>query len=221
LILRAKPEPVEVDPDKCALIVVDMQNAFASKGGMLDIAGVDIAGASAVVESIRALIDNARAMSVPVVYLQAGYKADLSDGGGADSPNPRKELALRLMCSRPELKGKLLVEGTWDHAIVDELAPRAGDVVIPKTRYSGFADTTLDAELKARGVRYLFFTGIAANVCVESTLRDAFFLDYWPILISDATMAAGPAMMQEATFYNVEQFFGWIIDAAEFSRLRS
>jgi ureidoacrylate peracid hydrolase len=198
-----------------------MQNAFATKGGMLDIAGVDIMGAPAVVESIRGLIDKARAMSVPVIYLQAGYKEDLSDGGGADSPNPRKELALRLMCSRPELKGKLLVEGTWDHAIVDELAPQAGDVVIPKTRYSGFADTALHRELKARGLRYLFFTGIAANVCVESTLRDAFFLDYWPILIADATMAAGPEFTREATLFNVEQFFGWIVDAPEFSRLRS
>ena len=70
-------------------------------------------------------------------------------------------------------------------------------------------------------MRYLFFTGIAANVCVESTLRDAFFLDYWPILIEDATMAAGPDFTREATLFNVEQFFGWIIDAVEFSRLRN
>jgi ureidoacrylate peracid hydrolase len=219
VLLQAKPEPVEVDLRKSALIVVDMQNSFASKGGMLDLAGVDIAGAPAVVESIRELLEKARSIGMPVVYLQAGYRADLSDSGGLDSPNPRKELALRLMCSRPELKGKLLIEGTWDHAIVDELAPQAGDVVIPKTRYSGFADTALDAELKARGIRYLFFTGIAANVCVESTLRDAFFLEYWPILIQDATMAAGPAYMREATLFNVESYFGWIVDAAEFSRI--
>jgi ureidoacrylate peracid hydrolase len=89
--------------------------------------------------------------------------------------------------------------------------------VIPKTRYSGFADTSLDAELKARGIRYLFFTGIATNVCVESTLRDAFFLDYWPVLIADATMAAGPGFMREATLFNVESFFGWVVDAAEFT----
>ena len=100
---------------------------------------------------------------------------------------------------------------------MDRLAPQPGDVVIPKTRYSGFADTALDAELKARGIRYLFFTGIAANVCVESTLRDAFFLDYWPILIADATMAAGPAFMREATLFNVESFFGWTVEAREFT----
>jgi ureidoacrylate peracid hydrolase len=196
-------------------VVVDMQNAFASKGGMLDLAGVDITEAPGVVESVGKLLETARATGMTIVYLQVGYKADLSDGGGPDSPNPRKELALRMMCSRPELKGKLLIEGTWDHAIVDQLTPQPGDVVIPKTRYSGFAGTALDGELKARGIRTLFFTGIAANVCVESTLRDAFFLDYWPVLIADATMAAGPAGMREATLYNVETFFGWIVEAAE------
>jgi ureidoacrylate peracid hydrolase len=215
VLLPAKPEPVEVDLAKCALMVVDMQNAFATPGGMLDIAGVDIADAPRVVEAVRVLIEAGRAMGMPIVYLQAGYKSDLSDGGGPDSPNPRKELALRLMCSRPELKGKLLVEGTWDHAIVDQLTPRSGDLVIPKTRYSGFAGTTLDAELKSRGIRYLFFTGIAANVCVESTLRDAFFLDYWPLLIADATMAAGPAFAREATLFNVESFFGWIVESKD------
>ena len=216
MLLQAKPEPLTVDVRKSALVVVDMQNGFASEGGMLDLAGANIVDAPRVVESIGALLQTARSALV-VVYLQMGYKADLSDGGGPDSPNPRKELALRLMCSRPELKGTLLIEGTWDHAIVDRLAPQPGDLVIPKTRYSGFAVTALDAELKARGIRYLFFTGIAANVCVESTLRDAFFLDYWPILIADATMAAGPAFMREATLFNVESFFGWTVEAREFT----
>jgi ureidoacrylate peracid hydrolase len=88
--------------------------------------------------------------------------------------------------------------------------------VIVKTRYSGFARTELDAELQARGVRFLFFTGIATNVCVESTLRDAFFLDYWPILITDASMAAGPPAVQEATLFNIESYFGWTVPSGEF-----
>jgi ureidoacrylate peracid hydrolase len=62
-----------------------------------------------------------------------------------------------------------------------------------------------------RGIQYLFFTGIATNVCVESTLRDAYFHDYWPILVSDATMQAGDRSLYNATLYNVESFFGWSI----------
>jgi ureidoacrylate peracid hydrolase len=213
--LNARPEPVEIDLRQTAVIVVDMQNGFASHGGMLDIAGNDISGAPAVVESIGAVLAAARAASLPVVYLQMGFKPDLSNSGGPESPNWHKELALRLMNCRPELMGKLLIEGTWDFDIVEQLRPQPGDLVIVKTRYSGFARTTLDAELRARGIRYLLFTGIATNVCVESTLRDAFFLDYWPILITDAAMAAGPPNMQEASLFNIESFFGWTVPSGE------
>ncbi len=213
---EARPEPVEVDLAKSAVIVVDMQNAFASPRGMLDIAGADISGAPSVVSVIARILPAARRAGMPVVYLQMGYQADLSDSGGPQSPNWHKELGIRLMNCHPALKGTLVTQGSWDFAIVDELAPQPEDIVIVKTRYSGFARTSLDADLQARGVRYLFFTGIATNVCVESTLRDAFFHDYWPILIRDATMAAGPASIEEATLFNIESYFGWTISTEEF-----
>ena len=207
--LIAKPEPLDVDFSRSAIVVVDMQNAFASKGGMLDLAGIDISDAQRVIASIRSVLRAARIGGVQVVYLQMGYKPDLSNSGGPNSPNPRKELAMRLMCSRPELRSKLLTEGTWDFDIVDELAPEPGDLIVVKTRYSGFAGTPLDSMLRVRGIQYLFFTGIATNVCVESTLRDAYFHDYWPILLTDGSMAAGDRSIYEATLFNVESFFGW------------
>ncbi len=216
--LLTKPEPLEVALENSAFVVVDMQNAFASQGGLLDLAGIDISGASAVVRTIRTLLAAARERGVQVVYLQTGYKADLSNGGGDASPNPRKETALCLMRARPELKGTLLVEGTWDFAIVDELTPQPSDIVVLKTRYSGFAGTTLDSALRVRDIRYLFFVGIATNVCVESTLRDAYFHEYWPILVTDGTMQAGPPYAQEATVFNVESFFGWTLTAESLLR---
>lgn len=213
---EAKPAAVNIDLAKSALVIVDMQNAFASKKGLLDLAGIDISGAPKVTETIAGIADAARVIGMPVVYLKMGFKPDLSDSGGPESPNWHKELGLCMMREHPELAGKLLIEGTWDHAVVDELTPKPGDIVIRKTRYSGFANTPLDAELRARDVRYLFFTGIATNVCVESTLRDAFFNDYWPVLIEDAALHAGPPFMREATLFNVENYFGWIIDSQEF-----
>jgi ureidoacrylate peracid hydrolase len=209
--LTTRPEPLDIAFGKSAIVVVDMQNAFASKGGLLDLAGIDISGAAQVVRSIDAVLRAARERGVQVVYLQTGYKPDLSNGGGASSPNPRKETALCLMRARPELKGKLLVEGTWDFEIVRELTPRPEDIVVLKTRYSGFAGTTLDSVLRAREIRYLFFVGIATNVCVESTLRDAYFHEYWPILVTDGAMQAGPLAAHEATIFNVESFFGWTL----------
>jgi len=216
--LDAKPNPLEVDFKKSAIVVVDMQNAFASKGGMLDIAGVDITDASRVIRVLRSVIEAARHIAVTVVYLRMAYKPDLSDSGGPNSPNFHKELAMSLMCSRPELKGKVLTEGTWDAEIVEDLAPQPADLVITKTRYSGFAGTPLDSQLRMRGIQYLFFAGIATNVCVESTLRDAYFHDYWPILLRDAAMPAGPPAAHDATLFNVESFFGWTITSEELLR---
>lgn len=216
--LRTRPEPIDVALEQSAVIVVDMQNAFASRGGLLDLAGLDISGADAVVEIIRSVLDAARARGVQVVYLQTGYKPDLSNCGGDASPNPRKETALCLMRARPELKGQLLTEGTWDFQIVEALKPRAGDLVVLKTRYSGFAGTTLDSNLRVRGIRNLFFVGIATNVCVESTLRDAYFHEYWPVLVTDATLQAGPPEAQQATIFNVESFFGWTLRAEELAK---
>jgi ureidoacrylate peracid hydrolase len=211
-----KPQALEVDAERSAVIVVDMQNAFASKGGMFDLSGLDISGAHGVIDVLKGLLDVARQASMKVVYLQMGYDEALTTSGGPDSPNSHKELALLLMKKRPELKGKVLTEGQWDWKVVEELKPQPEDLLVNKTRYSGFCGTPLDSLLRTRGIKTLFFTGIATNVCVESTLRDAFFLDYWPILLRDATMQAGPPLLQEATIQNVELALGWTLSASEF-----
>ncbi len=213
--LKARSAPVDIDFAKTALVVVDMQNAFASKGGMLDLAGLDISGAAAVIDVNKRLLDACHKADVKVIYLRIVYQPDLSDAGGENSPNYHKELALVQMRNKPELAGKLLVDGTWDGEIVEGLTPRPGDKVIIKTRYSGFADTTLDSYLKSEGIRYLLFTGIATNVCVESTARDAYFAEYWPILVEDAMNHSGPDFVRQATIWNFEHVFGWVTDSSE------
>jgi ureidoacrylate peracid hydrolase len=212
--LTARPEPLQIDLRKTAIVVVDMQNAFATKGGMFDLAGFDISGAAPVIETHRRLLAAARRAGIKVVYLQMTYNADLSTGGGPTSPNYQKELGLRMMRTRPEFKGKLLVENTWDWQIVDALAPQPGEIVIRKTRYSGFCRTELEDRLNADDMRYLLFTGIATNVCVESTARDAFFGEFWPIMIEDAMNHSGPDFNRQSTLWNFEHVFGWVTSAA-------
>jgi ureidoacrylate peracid hydrolase len=177
-----KPESRAIDPARTAVLVVDMQNAFRSKGGMFDLSGIDIGGAQRLVEVVQQVLDRSRHAGVRVVYLQMGYDAKLASSGGPDSPNWHKELALRLIRQRPELKGKVLTEGQWDWEVVNGLRPHPEDLIVNKTRDSGFYGTPLDSMLRARGICTPFFVGIATNLCVESTLRDAFFLDYWPVL---------------------------------------
>jgi ureidoacrylate peracid hydrolase len=213
--IPAEPAAISLDLDRTALLVIDMQNAFGSPGGMLDLAGVDITQARDVIANAQLVCGAARRAGLAVIYLTMGYPADQSTAGGADSPNPQKELALCLMRERPELRGKLLTIGTWDFQVVDELSPQATDTVIVKSRYSGFHGTDLDSVLRGRGIRNLLMVGIASNVCVESTVRDAYFLEYWPVMVADATMPAGAPEIHYATLYNVRTFFGWVTTAED------
>ena len=212
----ARPEAIPVSPKETALIVVDMQNAYASEGGYLDLAGFDIGGAAGVIERMKVLTEAARAAGVTVVYFQNGWDADYQEAGGPGSPNWWKSNALKTMREKPELQGKLLARGGWDYELVDALKPQPGDLVIPKPRYSAFFNTSLDSALRSRGIKNLAFCGIATNVCVESTLRDGFFLEYFGILLEDACHQAGPEFLQQATVYNVEKFFGWVASTADF-----
>jgi ureidoacrylate peracid hydrolase len=208
--LPARPQPVAIDPRQTAVVVVDMQNAFASKGGMFDLAGFDISGAGPVIAAHRRLLPACRRAGIGVVYLQMGYRPDLANAGDPTSPNYHKELGMRMMRERRELAGKLLIENTWDWQIVDALRPEAGDVIVRKTRYSGFCRTGLEDRLRADGIRYLLFTGIATNVCVESTARDAFFAEFWPIMVEDAMAHSGPDFNRQSTLWNFEHVFGWV-----------
>lgn len=214
--LPARPDPIEVDPAATAVIVIDMQNAYASPGGYVDLAGFDISGAAGVIERISQVLDTARGAGMQVVFLQNGWDADYVEAGGPGSPNWHKSNALKTMRARPELQGQLLARGGWDYELVDALQPKPGDIRVHKTRYSAFFNSQLDSVLRARGIRTLVFVGIASNVCVESTLRDAFHLEYFGVMLHDATHHLGPDYLQKATIYNVEKFFGWVSTVAEF-----
>jgi ureidoacrylate peracid hydrolase len=213
LTLMARPEPVTIAPDRTAVIVVDMQNAFASRGGMFDLAGFDISGAAPAIVVNRRLLAASRRAGLKVIYLQMSYRPDLSDGGDVASPNYHKELGMVMMRQRPDLRGKLLVDDSWDWQIVDALTPEPGDHIVRKSRYSGFCGTGLEAYLRAHNIKFLLFTGVATNVCVESTARDAFFGEFWPILVEDAMNHSGPDFNRQATLWNFEHVFGWVATA--------
>jgi ureidoacrylate peracid hydrolase len=207
--LSARPEPVAFNLKQSAVIVVDMQNGYCSPGGYFSHLGVDLSPFDRVVTAISKMVSISRDAGIQVVWLQNGWDAQLKEAGGAHSVNQLKGNSLRLMRERSDLRGKLLTKGGWDYEIVDALKPDPGDIIVPKPRYSGFAGTALDSILRSRRIETLLVCGVATNVCVESTIRDAFFKEYFPVLIRDACYQAGPDFIQEATIYNVEKFFGW------------
>lgn len=216
--IEAEPEPITIDLLKTAVIVVDMQNAFVRKGGYFDVTGQDISGTERIIGPCQRIITSARQKGARIIYFQMGCSADLSDRGPADSPYNLKSKGLGLIRRRPELKDKFYIYGTWGAEIIDELDPSAEDIIVRKQKYDGFIGTNLGIILSTFGIKYLAFVGTATNLCVESTLRHAFFLDYFPILVSDAVSHAGSSITQEATVLNVKTHFGWVTTADQFVR---
>lgn len=217
IVISAQPESLAIKPSETALIVVDMQNAYSTLGGYLDLAGFDVSTTDPVIANIENVIKLSRDAGIQVIFLQNGWDKKYIEAGGPGSPNWHKSNALKTMRKHPELEGKLLSKGGWDYALVDRLIPQESDWVIPKTRYSGFFNTNLDTMLRARGIKNLVFTGIATNVCVESTLRDGFHLEYFGIVLADATHQAGPASAQAEALANIRTFFGWVSSVAEYA----
>jgi ureidoacrylate peracid hydrolase len=216
VVLPAQPEGIRLDAVTTAVIVVDMQNAYASEGGYVDEAGFDVGPAAGVIPKITEVVDAARAAGMPVVFLQNGWDSGYVEAGTPLSPNWHKSNALKTMRARPELAGKFLARGGWDYELVETLSVHEGDLRVHKPRYSAFFHSQLDSVLRARGIRTLIFTGIATNVCVESTLRDGFHLEYFGVLLEDAVHHLGPDFIREASLYNVEKFFGWVSNVADF-----
>jgi len=206
--LPAEPEPIELDLKRTAVLVIDMQNAFASPGGMFSFGGRDISHIRAIIPNISQINDAARTKGVKVVYVVHRITADQREVG------PLTRFHFGGPRGRSENREGTIIEGTWGTEIIDELKPKPEEMTIIKRRFSAFAGTELDMMLKTFDIRYLIFVGVATNICVESSLRDASHLQYLPVLVSDG-VAASPPSRQESTLANVREVFGWVATTAD------
>src|SRR5207248_780442 len=223
--LNAKPEPIAIDPARSAVIVVDMENDFAAKGGMFDRAGVDVSGAQKAIGPTAKVLAAARQAGLKIIYLKMGYRPDLSDLGATDSVNRTRHLKFGVgqKIQAPDgRESRVLIRDMWDTDIVPELKPQLNDIVLYKTRFSGFYQTDLDAILKKFGIKYLIVTGLTTSICVESTVRDAMFRDYLCVLLKDCmSEPIGhdlPRTNHEASLLSAEVLLGWVSDSEHFTK---
>jgi ureidoacrylate peracid hydrolase len=159
-----------------ALIVIDMQNGFCRDEGSIPRIGFDIGMAKAAILPCARLLAAARDAGLPVIFTRYVYQPGHTDGG------------LLVDALMPELKAvDALVAGTWDMAIIDELSPREGEIVIDKNRPSAFFGTNLDEIIANHGIRELIVCGVTTNCCVETTVRDASQRDILCHVAADAT----------------------------------
>jgi ureidoacrylate peracid hydrolase len=191
-----------------ALLIVDMQNGFVSKGGSYDLMGIDVSRYADVIPTLKRLIEFCRSVKIPIFYSQAVREEsgiDLLTRSHRILPKSREERIKR----RP-----ICIRGSWDAEIVDDLKPSADDHVVIKRRDSVFQDTEFEVWLQSLGIDSLIFSGIDTSICVESSLRDAFNHGYDIVMISDATASNNHAHYN-STLDNIRNYYGLVMNLDE------
>src|ERR1700761_4610184 len=172
--------------NKMALLIIDMQRDFLDPEGYVARAGVDGSVLRAVIPQVRRLLLAARAAGVPVIHTREGHRPDLSD-----LPAVQARRAARAGGSIGSVGplGRLLVRGEAGHAIIDELAPLRGEVVIDKPGFGAFYATDLELVLRTAGISELTLAGVTTDICVHSTLREAIDRGFDCTTVGDACAA--------------------------------
>jgi len=191
-----------------ALIVVDMQNGFVSKGGSYDKLGMNTSNYRKIIPKLKDLIEFCRSKEIPIFYTEAVKEAsgiDLLTKIHNFLPKSRQE----------RLKFPICIRGTWDGVTLDKLKPKKNDHVVIKRRDSAFQDTELRVWLQSEGINFLVFAGIDTSICVETSLREGFNIGYDVALISDAT-ASGIKEHYKTTLERVRDYYGLVMSTERF-----
>ena len=199
LVLKTLTE--RCDPRWACLLVVDVQNDFVSSKGSAAQRGEDVSAAQAAVPRLICLIDDARRVGLTVVYVKTTHSE------WTDTPSwiYRKSQQSALDTCR---------EGTWGAEFYEGISPLPSERIVIKHRYSAFINTDLNTVLKAKGIESVLVTGVATNVCVETTARDAYMYDYYVTMVEDGAAAYDPKL-HESTLENMRRHFGLVASSGE------
>ncbi len=193
-----------VDPSTSALIVIDVQNDFCHDEGAFAKLGTDMGPIQEILPRLENLMEEARGAGCKVVIFRVARSPE------ADWPAKRR---LEELNFGPDAV-PIVEEGSWGAELCKGFEPKEGDVLLTKNRYGGFTGTNLDLILRNLGVKTIIMTGVATNVCVESTAREGFMLDYNVVLVEDAC-ATTSKEFHEGTVANTRRFFGRVGKADE------
>ena len=182
---------IVLDPARTAVLVVDMLNDFCKPGGAMVLPGYE-----RLVEPQRRLIAAARDAGVPVLWIIDSHRTGLR--------RDREFLKRTPHCA----------EGSWGAQVIDDLGPRDDELRIPKRRYSAFFQTDLDLTLKDMEITQIVIFGVVTNICVRSTVHDAFFNGYQVVVPHDCCAATG-AREQASSLYDIATHFGLVADSSD------
>lgn len=184
--------PLPPDPQRLALVIIDMQRDFLEPGGFGDALGNDVARLQAIVPALKTLLDRFRALHLPIVHTLECHQPDLADCPQSKRDRGRGELRI----GDPGPMGRILVRGEPGNAIIPELAPLPGEIVIHKPGKGAFYATPLANILQEKGITHLLMTGVTTEVCVQTTMREANDRGYECLLVEDCTESYFPDFKQ-------------------------
>lgn len=192
--IKAQPFPFPLQREAVSLIVIDMQRDFAEPGGFGASLGNDVSRITRIIPDVKRLIAGFRSAGLPVIHTMECHRPDLSDLPPAkrDRGNP----SLRIGDKGP--MGRILIAGEPGTAILPELAPIDGEIVIEKPGKGAFYATALGDILKRKGIKQLVFAGVTTEVCVQTTMREANDRGYECLLVEEATESYFPEFKSAA-----------------------
>jgi ureidoacrylate peracid hydrolase len=181
---------VRIDPRSTAVVVIDMLNEFCKPGGAMVLPGYE-----SLLGPQRRVIEAGRQAGCPILFVADTHRANVRQ--------EREFLKRTPHC----------LEGSWGAQVIADLEPRPDDLYVVKRRYSAFFNTDLDLTLRDLRVDTLVVCGVVTNICVRSTVHDAFFLGYLVVVPEDCVAATGPRE-QASSLYDIATHFG-IVSASE------
>ena len=208
----AKPYDFSLDPQRAALLIIDMQRDFVEPGGFGEMLGNDVSQLRPSIEPLKALLAAARRAGLFVMHTREGHKPDLSDLH--EAKRVRGKGAKTIGDEGP--MGRILVIGEPGHDIIDELYPIAGEPVIDKPGKGAFYNTELADLIARHGIEQLIVCGVTTEVCVHTTVREANDRGIECLVVSDCTASYFPEFHEAALRMVAAQggIFGWVADSA-------
>jgi biuret amidohydrolase len=208
LVVQAEPYPFALEPERAALLIIDMQRDFLEPGGFGAMLGNDVEELRRTIEPNRRLLAAWRAAGFAVIHTREGHRPDLSDLPPAKKIRGRTATTI----GDPGPMGRILVRGEAGHDIIPELAPLPDEPVIDKPGKGAFFATDLHAILQHRGVVQLVVTGVTTEVCVNTTIREANDRGYDCLALSDCTGSYFPEFHASGLAMIKAQggIFGWV-----------
>lgn len=191
-----------LEPSRTALLIIDMQNDFVSQKGYLGLKGQDLSMVRDTIPAMVKLLDFSRKNNIQVIYTQTlHYRYTNTENWVSRTP-------------QKSLDPSICIPGTWGAEIIEEMKPRKNEAIVEKHRYDAFLNTDLHMVLRAGGIENVVIVGTQTNLCVDTTARTSYMMDYVTVLAEDC-ISTPETELHQPILNNFRKNFGYVMGSSE------